>query len=124
MSIRTDASGDYSADQAKTSFCEPAQATLFSSGESSETTALTDEQDSRRPESTAQRSAILEQKRAATLYAKRIELLMQSGLIAGITPTSVRRQLGADCRAHASSLLVGDMYELADDEHEQKKDDF
>jgi len=27
-----------------------------------------------------------------TLYAKRIKLLMQSGLVAGITPTSVRNQ--------------------------------
>jgi hypothetical protein len=101
-----------SADQEKISFCEQHPATLFSSGEPFAISASTSEQDCPKRGSTAQRFAMLEKKRAATLYAKRIELLMSSGLIAGITPTSVRRTLKADCRALASSLLVGDTYEF------------
>jgi hypothetical protein len=87
---------------------------LFSCGENSETTALTNEQANRKPESIVRRFATKERLAAATLYAKRIELLTSSGLIAGITPTSTRRRLGADCREGASCLLVGDMYESAD----------
>ena len=112
-----------SAGREKTSSSERRPATLFSFGEDSETPALTSEPASPSPASTVQRFATLEKQRAATLYAKRIELLISAGLIVGITPTSVRTTLGADCREPVSSLLVGDMYESKGDGREQKNED-
>ena len=119
-SIETGDNGGCSVDLEKTLSLERRPATHFSSGDDSATHVLTSEQVCRKTESTAPRFATLEKRKAANLYAKRTELLMRAGLIAGITPTSVRQTLGADCRAPASSLLVGDMYELMDDERERK----
>ena len=105
------------------SFCGLLPATLFLSGEDFETLASTSVLDCHRKASTAPRFATREKEKAATLYAKRIKLLISAGLIAGTTPTSVRQKLGADCREPASSLLVGDMYELVVEEREQSGED-
>jgi len=107
-----DANGSDSSAQATTFACAQRQGMLFSCGENSETPALTTEQGSRKPASTAPCSATRDRIRASSLYDRRIALLTACGLIAGITPTSTRNTLG-DCRDHASSLLVGDMYEQA-----------
>lgn len=104
------------------SFSEHHQAMLFSSGENSSTSASTTEPEGNKRALTAPRFGTLERTRAANSYAKRTRLLIESGLIAGITPTSIRKRLGADCREHASSLLVGDMYAKADTGREPKAD--
>ena len=46
-------------------------------------------------------------------FAKRMRLLMRSGLIAGITPTSIRRGSGQGCLELVFSLPVGDTSDIA-----------
>jgi hypothetical protein len=58
-------------------------------------------------ESTAPSLGMKERIAARTSYAKRTQLLMRSGLIAGITPTSQRRKLGQGTLDIASSRPDG-----------------
>jgi len=100
------------------------QLMLFSPGDYSETTALTSELDDRKKELIALSSATKEMQRAANWSGMQIELLMQSGLVAGITPTYVRRTLGADCRGLAFSTLAGDTPECEADDSGQNGTDY
>ena len=124
MTTETDAHDSDSAVPEIRSSCEHRQGMLFSFGINSETPALTNGQAVRRPESIVPRFAMRERLAAATSYGKRIELLMSSGLIAGITPTSTRKRLGADCLEDVSSLLVGDMYVSVVIERAPKPEDY
>jgi hypothetical protein len=90
-----------SADLGKRSSCELLQGTLFSSGENSSTGVV-------KPESTAPCSEMRVPTRAADLFDKRMQLLIASGLICGITPTSIRKQSGAKIPDFASLLPVGE----------------
>jgi len=112
-----------SSDQETESCCEPRQEMLFSYGDDSLTTASIRETEKDSRESTAPRSGTLERRRAANSYNKRMRLLMNAGLIKGITPTSVRMKSGEDCQEHVSCLLVGNMYDAADDEYAPKNTD-
>jgi len=78
-------SENYSSAQAKRSFFAPPPLTLCSYGEPSSTTAG-------RTASTAPCSATSHHTAARTSFAKRAQLLMRSGLIAGITPTSIAKR--------------------------------
>jgi hypothetical protein len=73
-----------SSDQGKRSSYEPSEPMPFSFGESLLMTAA-------KLESTAQSSAMSQAIEVHTSYDKRIRLLIASGLIAGITPTSTRK---------------------------------
>ncbi len=74
-----------SSDQERRSSCEREQLMPSSSGDTSTTTPAS-------RVSTARYSATSRAIRARALYAKRIKLLIDSGLVAGITPTSIRRR--------------------------------
>jgi hypothetical protein len=69
-------------------------------GESSSTTAASEV-------STAPSSAMSPSISVQNSYAKRMQLLMQYGLIAGITPMSQRRRLGLRFLDFASGEQVG-----------------
>lgn len=99
------------------------QQTLFSCGENSGTPVSTSGPASHKRGSIALSSVTKVRTKAASWFAKRIELLISSGLIAGITPTWIRHRSGASCRGLASFLLVGDMYESDTDAREQKRSD-
>jgi hypothetical protein len=96
-----------SADLEKKLFSERRQQTLFSCGESSSTAALMNEQESGKAESIAPCSETNRRREAAISFDKRMQSLMRSGLIAGITPTSVRRVSGAQIPDFVSSWLDG-----------------
>lgn len=97
---------------AKRLYSAPRQQMLFSCGESSSTTALTSEPASDSRESTAPRSETTTAKRtrAASLSDRLTPLLISAGLVKGITPTSIRRQLGATIPAFVSSLPDGHQF--------------
>jgi hypothetical protein len=75
-------------DQGKRSSCEPARPMLFSFGDASLTPAD-------RRELTALFSETSQQFAARTLSDRLTPLLTISGLVAGITPTSIREKCGA-----------------------------
>jgi hypothetical protein len=85
---------------AKSSCCAPSQATPSSAGESSSTTVDSGE-------STAPSSATSRRTAARALFAKRIRSLIAGGLIAGITPMSIRKRSAQRTLAFASSLQDG-----------------
>jgi len=58
-------------------------------------------------ESTVQRSGTNQSTAVANSFDRRISLLIASGLVSGITPSSIRRQCGAKIPAFVSSLLDG-----------------
>lgn len=80
----TAANDDSSSGQEKNLSCEPNMLMPCGSGDTSTTTPAN-------RVSTARYSATSRAIRARALYAKRIRLLIASGLIAGITPMSTRR---------------------------------
>jgi hypothetical protein len=90
----------FSADLVKRSCCEPWPATPCSFGENSKTTAAS-------TASTAPFSEMSRATKAATSFDKRMQLLMQSGLVAGITPTSTRKRYGQQTLDIAFSQLGG-----------------
>jgi hypothetical protein len=53
-----------------------------------------------------------------TLYGRQWRSLLTAGLIAGITPMSIRKRCGADCREAVLFPLAGDMSDGAGIEHE------
>lgn len=91
---------NYLQGQEKRSFCEHEQQTLFSFGDGSLTEAD-------RRELTALFSATSQQLEARTLSDRQILLLIISGLVAGITPTSIRNKLGAPIPDFVLSLPGG-----------------
>jgi len=88
--------GDYSADQAKNWYYELPRARHSLSGESLRMIVLTVGPATDNQASTVRRSGMRERTAAQNLYNKRMQLLIASGLIAGITPTSIRN--GSDQR--------------------------
>ena len=98
---QTSASALYSSAREKRSCCELAEPMPCSSGETSLTTA-----DKR--ESTAPCSEMKESIKVRNSYGKRIRLLIASGLIAGIIPTSERRRSSQQTLDFAFSWLDGD----------------
>src|SRR5262245_5822806 len=111
IGIEMDERESYLLDPEKRSCCElrPAMLSLF--GESSLMTASTCEPESDRAASTARPSGTKPKSSLPTLYARRAQSLLIAGLIAGITPTSIRKRSGADCREIASLWQAGDMCE-------------
>lgn len=87
-STAMDDRGNCSAGLEKNSCCELRQAMLFLCGESSSTAAAN-------KASTAQCSEMSRRTKAANSFDKRTKLLIASGLVRGITPSSIRRKLGA-----------------------------
>jgi hypothetical protein len=73
-----------------------------------EMTASTCEPDGHRKGSTARRSGESKLVAARTLFGRRMRLLIVSGLIAGITPTSIRKGSRQGYLAHVFSLPDGD----------------
>ena len=96
---------NYSAAQEKRLFCEQQQQTLFSCGESSSTQV-----DSK--ESIAPFLGMSQATKAANSFDRRMLLLIASGLIRGIAPTSVQKQLGAVIPDFVSSWRAGDGAEI------------
>jgi hypothetical protein len=86
ISIKTEGSENYLQVQAKKSYSEPLKGTPCLFGGSS----LMPVQG--RKVLIAPCSEMSQRTKARNLYAKRIKLLMSSGLIAGITPTSERKR--------------------------------
>jgi len=80
---------------------EPSVQTPCSSGASLSTDAQV------KPESTARSSETSQRIKARNSYVKRIKLLMSSGLIAGITPTSVRNRSNQKTLDFAFSKQAG-----------------
>ncbi len=76
-------------------FSEPPQQTPCLSGENLKTTLD-------KPELTALSSATKALTKAANSFDKRTQLLMRSGLIAGITPLSIRKRLRQQIPASVS----------------------
>ena len=113
---------NYSSVQGIKWFLEPRQEMLFLCGENSKMTALTKEPVSLKPGSIAQHSATKAQCEARNLFAKRMQLLISSGLVKGITPTSTRKKLNQSCQESVSGVLFGDMYESVKDASEPKVD--
>src|SRR5215510_6856544 len=97
IDIEMDERESYLPDLEKRSCCElrPAMLSLF--GEGSLTIATTSEPESDRAASTVRPSGMKAGCSLPTLYARRARSLLIAGLIAGITPTSIRKRLGADC---------------------------
>lgn len=100
ISTETDACEPSSLVPERKSFCEPGQPMLFSFGDASLTEAD-------RRELTALFSATSQQFAALTLSGSLTPLLIISGLVAGITPTSVRNTLGAPIPDFVLSLPGG-----------------
>src|SRR5687767_7618639 len=98
IGIEMDERESYLPDLEKRSCCElrPAMLSLF--GESSLMTASTCEPENDRAASTARHSGTKPKSSLPTLYARRAQSLLTAGLIAGITPMSIRKRFGADCR--------------------------
>jgi hypothetical protein len=86
--------------QGKRSYSGQSALTLFSSGESSSTAAVN-------VESIAQCSGMNRCTKARASYVKRMRLLIASGLIAGITPTSIRKGSRQQTLDFALSRLAG-----------------
>lgn len=76
-------------------------------GENSLMTALTSEQEENKRESIARSSAMNQVTSVPLSFAKRIELLTACGLIAGITPLSVRQRWNQITLDSVSSWLDG-----------------
>jgi hypothetical protein len=109
--IETDASESYSQAPEKRLCCAQHAATPSLFGGDSLMTASTCEQESDRAASTARHSETNQGCSLPTLYARRAQSLLIAGLIAGITPMSIRKRFGADCRDAAFLPLDGDMSE-------------
>lgn len=92
--MQTDENENYLSAPEKNGYSEQRQGTLFGHGESSLTTALTKEQANRKRELTAPCSATKARIEALNLSGRRTQLLIAYGLIAGITPISIRKRLG------------------------------
>lgn len=101
VSIATDGNALNSSDLGRKSSSELSAATPSSCGETSSTTAG-------KTESTAPLSATRARISARGSYDRRIRLLMSSGLIAGITPTSMRQRSPQKTLDFAFSQLGGD----------------
>lgn len=84
----------------------PATPSLF--GESSLMIASTTEPESARQESIALPSGTRVRSNHPTSYVRHARSLLIAGLIAGITPTSIRKRSGADCRDGALLPQDGD----------------
>ena len=93
--IEMDANANSSSDQAKNLFSEHEQGTPASSGKSSRMTVSTKERGNRKRVYAARSSATKDRYLAANSFDRRIQSLINSGLIAGITPTSIRKRSGA-----------------------------
>src|SRR6185369_6749448 len=91
---------DASSDQGTSWFCAQSEQTPSSSGAASSTTAGS-------RASTAPSSATRASTYRHCSFAKRMQLLMQSGLIAGITPTSIAQRSPQAILAFASSARGG-----------------
>lgn len=89
-----------SSDLAKSSCCAPSELTQCSVGGSSSTTAGS-------KASTAPSSETSRRISARTLFGKRIKSLIAGGLIAGITPTSIRKRSPQRTLDIAFSKLAG-----------------
>lgn len=85
----------------------PVTPSLF--GEGLLTNASTSEQESGNQESIALPSETRARSSLPTSYVKHARSLLIAGLIAGITPTSIRKRLGADCREAALFPQDGSM---------------
>jgi len=85
---------------AKPSFCEPRQLTLFSSGESSSTTAAS-------KASAALCSATKVRTNRRSLSDRLTSSLITAGLVKGITPSSIRQLSGQPIRVLAFDVLAG-----------------
>lgn len=94
--------------QGKNSFCGHGQQTLFSFGEDSLMPALTSERASGKRASTARSFVMKDRTAAATLFAKRAQLLIAAGLICGITPTSIRKRYRAAIQGGALFVQGGE----------------
>ena len=101
MSTRTAASENYSLDLETNWSCEQSKAMHVSYGAGSSTTAGN-------LVSTARYSAMRAPTYRAPSFAKRMQSLMQSGLIAGITPTSIAQRSHQRILAFVSSWPAGD----------------
>ena len=101
------ASANYSAAPEKRLYCEPltVQPSLF--GDNSKTTALTGAPEKNKTASTARRSGMKGRTRVHSSFVKRMRLLIASGLIGGITPTSTRKGSSQQILATAFYALVG-----------------
>jgi hypothetical protein len=111
-SIEMDENEFYSRDQEKRSCSErqPVTPSLF--GDDSSTIALTSERGNDKPESIVPHLETKVRSNRQTLYARRVRSLLIAGLIAGITPMSIRRRSGADCREPVLFPLAGDMFDI------------
>lgn len=87
--IKTVGRENYLLDPAKRLFCEQKQGTLFSCGENSSTAAGS-------KESIAPYSETRAVSLRLSLSDRLTQSLISAGLVKGITPTSVRKQLGAE----------------------------
>lgn len=104
----TDASAtNVSAARAKSSFSELQAAMQCSSGATSLTTAPTNALATAKPASTVLSSATRVSTYQANSFAKRMQLLMRFGLIAGITPTSTAKRSPQGTLDSAFSPLGG-----------------
>lgn len=102
--------------------CEPQPETLSLFGDDSSTVVSTIEPDSHKPVSTVRPSATSRAIKAARSFSKRTQLLIASGLIAGITPTSIRQRCGANCLEVALFGPVGATFVNVDGEREPEVD--
>jgi hypothetical protein len=91
----------YSLDQEKRLSCARQTVMHFLCGENSSTS-----EENRA--STVQSFAMNRHIEAANSFDKRMQLLIASGLVRGITPTSIRTQLGVQIPAFVSSYQAGD----------------
>ena len=99
-----DESESCSANQGKRSFCDLQQEMPWSFGESSSMPAG-------KPALTVPSSEMSRATKAANSFDRRMRLLIASGLVCGITPTSIRRQLGVAIPAFVSSWQGGENME-------------
>jgi len=100
-STRMDECETDSPDLASESFCAPSEPMPCLSGETSSTLPA-------KKELTVRYFGTNQNTKVANSYAKLTRLLMRSGLIAGITPTSTRRGSSQATLDFASSSQVGD----------------
>jgi hypothetical protein len=91
----------------KSLFCELNEAMPCSLGENSLTIALMREQAESKKASIARSSATNQVTSVPLSFDKRMQLLIASGLIAGITPLSVRQQWNQETLDSVSSWLDG-----------------
>lgn len=112
--IATDESENCFVVPATNLFYEQRQAMLFSFGENPEKIASINERESLSPELTAQCSGMRLDRniKARNSFVKRTQLLIAAGLVKGITPMSIRNQLGAEIPDFVSSWQAGDGADL------------